>query len=197
MEQRDEVIEALGEAQRLGFLGARPIDEVVKHAESFVQALSAVRGSVVDLGAGGGVPGLVIAGRRPDLVLVLVDRRTKRTDFLARVVRRLGWSSRVAVRAMDTEALCRQAPASFDAAVARGFGPPGLTLRTGRDLVHPGGLVVVSEPPTGDRWTPDLLDRLKVRAQSAPAGVACFRRLHDGTDAEHVSDDGGRDGLTR
>ena len=188
MEQRDEVIEALGEAQRLGFLGSRPVDEVVAHAESFVWALSAVRGSVVDLGAGGGVPGLVIAGRRPDLALVLVDRRTKRTDFLVRVVRRLGWSSRVEVRAVDTEILCRQAPASFDAAVARGFGPPDRTLRTGRDLVRPGGLVVVSEPPTGDRWSPDLLDRLRVRAEAAPGGVACFWRLHDVGETDRRSD---------
>ena len=47
-------------------------------------------GTVVDLGSGGGVPGLVIARARPDLRLVLVDRRAARTDHLPRLVRRLG-----------------------------------------------------------------------------------------------------------
>ncbi len=55
------VHDVLTESQRLGFLGARPIAEVVEHARSFVTALDGVVGSVADIGAGGGVPGLVIA----------------------------------------------------------------------------------------------------------------------------------------
>ena len=42
--------------------------------------------TVLDLGAGGGVPGLVIAHDLPDLHVTLLDRRAKRTDFLERVV---------------------------------------------------------------------------------------------------------------
>ena len=55
-------------------------------------------GTVVDLGSGGGVPGLVIARARPDLRVVLVDRRSSRTDHLSRLVRRLGLDDRVARR---------------------------------------------------------------------------------------------------
>ena len=63
MASLDDLHDALRESQRLGFLGARPIDEVIEHARSFVRGLDAVgsNGSVIDLGAGGGVPGLVIA----------------------------------------------------------------------------------------------------------------------------------------
>ncbi len=62
-------------------------------------------GTVIDLGAGGGIPGLVIAHDRPDLHLTMVDRRSKRTDFLERVMRRLRWSAHVAVIAADVEAV--------------------------------------------------------------------------------------------
>ena len=60
-------------------------------------ALAGVTGTVVDLGSGGGVPGLVIADARPDLRLVLVDRRATRTDHLRRLVGRLGLADRVEV----------------------------------------------------------------------------------------------------
>ena len=57
--------EALAVSQRLGMLGERPIDEVIAHAGAFVDALAGTRGTVVDLGSGGGVPGLVIARAAP------------------------------------------------------------------------------------------------------------------------------------
>ncbi|HSM64924.1 MAG TPA: RsmG family class I SAM-dependent methyltransferase [Ilumatobacteraceae bacterium] len=169
---------ALTESQRLGFLGARPIAEVIDHARSFVVALDPLMAGdrVLDLGSGGGVPGLVIAHDRPDLRLVLVDRRTKRTDFLLRIVRRLGWDDHVEVLAEDASELAAQAPASFDAVVARGFGPPESTLTLATRLVRPGGWVVISEPPRGDRWAPELMASLGVERTAADGTVAVFRR---------------------
>ena len=84
--------------------------DVVEHAAAFVVALEAVTGTVVDLGSGGGVPGLVIATARPDLRLVLVDRRVGRTDHLVRLVRRLGLDDRVTVLTADAEDLAGRCP---------------------------------------------------------------------------------------
>jgi 16S rRNA (guanine527-N7)-methyltransferase len=164
-EVRAETIEVLRESQRLGFLGARPVVEAAEHAAGFAAGLGrlAPGARVVDLGSGGGLPGLVLADLLPQCSIVLVDRRQKRTDFLTRAVRRLG-HDHVAVRALDVAQLARDVAGgiepAFDVATARGFGPPTVTLRLARRLVHDRGTVVISEPPQGQRWDQEVLDEL-------------------------------------
>ena len=169
------LLDALASSQALGMLGDRPIAEVVAHSRRFVDPLADVTGSVVDLGSGGGVPGLVVAWDRPDLRVVLVDRRAKRTDHLRRLVVRLGLQHRVEVRTADVDEIVRTSAGTFDAATARGFGPPMTTARAGLTLVRPGGPVVISEPPVGERWAPADLDALRVTLERQP-GVAVLRR---------------------
>jgi 16S rRNA (guanine527-N7)-methyltransferase len=175
-----ELIETLRDAQRFGFFGSAPIEDAVAHARSFVAALADLdSGShLADIGSGGGLPGLVIAAARPDLSVVLIDRRQKRTDFLERAVRRLGWA-RVVVWSADVEQVARSVTTgttpAFDAVTARGFGPPETTLRVAAQLIHRHrGTIVISEPPSsgttdGDRWPPDLLMSLDL--QSVQDGV--------------------------
>ena len=167
--------EALGTSQRLGFLGDRPVVEVIEHARAFVGALDHVSGSVIDLGAGGGVPGLVLAVDRPDLEITLLDRRTKRTDFLSRIVRRMRLEN-VTVVASDVDDAIRQGHIGFDAVVARGFGPPDFTVRTGVRCLGKLGVIVISEPPTGDRWDADLINSLGLVRVPSDSRVVCFRR---------------------
>ena len=174
VEVEEELHEALGRSQRLGFLGDRAIPEVIEHARSFVRALEEVSGSVIDLGSGGGVPGLVLAVDRPDLRITLLDRRTKRTDFLSQMTRRLHVADRVTVVAADIDDAVRAGHVDFDAAVARGFGPPEFTLRSAVRCVRPGGVVVISEPPTGDRWDRGLLEELGLERTASDTRVVRF-----------------------
>jgi 16S rRNA (guanine527-N7)-methyltransferase len=192
------LLDTLRHAQRVGMLGDRPIEEVVDHARWFVAAIEDLPGAesdpvtdrgggalrIVDLGSGGGVPGLVLAVDRPDAEIWLVDRRAKRTDFLELAVaklRRAGLlGAEVHVRSADVAALAREIGdgrlAAFDVATARGFGPPAVTLRFATALVRPGGRIVVSEPPSGDRWDPRLIEELGLRR--GPVGrVAVFERM--------------------
>ena len=167
--------------QRLGFIGERPIPEVIAHARGFVRALGddgSIR-TVLDLGAGGGVPGLVIAHDLPDVAVTMLDRRAKRTDFLERMVRRLGWGHRVTVICVDAAGFAPAEP--FDAVVARGFGPPEVTLSFASRLVRSRGMVVISEPPGGDRWNPELLRRLSVERCST--GAVDGHRFAEGLDS--------------
>jgi len=146
-------------------LGSRPIEEVIDHADAFVVALAPITGVVVDLGSGGGVPGLVIAQRRGDLTVVLVDRRATRTDHLRRLVLSLGLQRHVEVVTADAaDLLHRLGDRPINAVVARGFGPPERTLRTARRLLGPGGRIVISEPPTPRQWDAGLLAGLRLTA---------------------------------
>lgn len=176
----EALLAALTEAQRLGMVGTRPVAEVVRHARWFVEQLPSGPLEVVDLGSGSGVPGLIIAHDRPDVRVVLVDRRSKRSDFCRRLVRRFGWDDRVEVVTADVARLARD-PAwqgRFDVVVSRGFGPPGTTARWAAALVRPGGRVVISEPPPGqpDRWDDDLLHAAGLVRRGRVGAVAVFER---------------------
>lgn len=170
----DELVDVLRRSQQLGFLGARPIEQVIEHAREFVAALDAlgVTGPVLDLGSGGGVPGLVIAHDSPARRVTLLDRRRTRTDFLVRMVHRLGWQDRVDVWTRDAGDVTGP---EFDAVVARGFGPPLQTLTTALQWVRANGHVVISEPPSGDRWSAIAVSGA-CRLASAPA-VSVFRAM--------------------
>jgi 16S rRNA (guanine527-N7)-methyltransferase len=168
--------DALASSQRHGLLGTRPIDEVIDHAGAFVTAVADVTGTIADLGSGGGVPGLVIAAARPDLQVLLIDRKLSRTDHLRRLVTRLGWQERVTVLTADAADLVLDPPA--DAAVARGFGRPEVTVGAAVGLVRPGGLIVISEPPDRRReWNARLLAGFGVATVASPdPRVAMLRR---------------------
>ena len=174
------VREVLTNAQRIGALGPRPIDEVIDHARAFVDALPSDTLKVIDLGTGAGIPGLVIAEARADLAVTLVDRRAKRTDALSLAVAGLGWRNRVTVICADVETLTRDArhAGAYDAVVSRGFGPHETTLRLSTLLTRPGGVVILSEPPAGtpDRWRAELLDEVGVCSPERLGPVARFAR---------------------
>ena len=103
------LLETLRDAQRFGFFGARPIEEAAEHALGFVRAIGPLdaEAAIIDLGSGGGLPGLIVADAYPDALITLVDRREKRTDFLRRAVRRLGWDH-VEVATTDVADLARR-----------------------------------------------------------------------------------------
>ena len=170
--------DVLGTAQRLGTLGALPIPDVIAHSRQFVGALAGITGTVMDIGTGAGVPGLIIAVDRPDLTLVLTDRREARMDALARGVTAMGIRDRVKVLTADV-AVLGQSPehaAVYDAVVCRGFASPDVTATLARPLLKNGGTLIVSEPPVADpsRWPADLLDRLGFDPPEYRPGVVCF-----------------------
>ncbi len=142
---------------------------MIDHAQGFVSALVEVRGTVVDLGSGGGVPGLVIAVERPDLELILVDRRTARIDLLNRIVARLGYAQRVRTVCADARHVADEPWVPADAVVARSFAAPHDTLAVARSLIGSAGVVVISEPPVGDRWNVRTVAGLGLRQRALSA----------------------------
>jgi 16S rRNA (guanine527-N7)-methyltransferase len=143
----------LERARGLGFLGPGPVRAHVEHSRGFLGALESVGGRVVDLGSGGGVPGLIIAVARPDLTLVLLDATASRCRFLEDAVRQLGLAATVVEGRAE---VLGHGPLRGTAAavVARSFGPPAATAECAAPLLELGGTLVVSEPPepAPDRW---------------------------------------------
>jgi 16S rRNA (guanine527-N7)-methyltransferase len=173
MDTDETLIETLRDAQRLGFFGPADVAQAADHAHEFVAAIGALAPGtrVIDIGSGGGLPGLVVAAAMPHVDIVLVDRRQKRTDFLQRAVRRLGYTH-VSVVTADVAEVARAVSGGstpFDVVTARGFGPPDVTLTLARRLTRVGGLIIISEPPTGNRWDAALLQRLDVSSERVGA----------------------------
>ena len=165
-------------AQKIGALSGAPIDQIISHALWFAKAIPSSAKRVIDLGSGAGVPGLIVAFDRPELELVLVDRRSGRTDSLTRSVLALNLGSRVSVKCSEIGDLVRDSKffKQFDAAISRGLGPPLETLRLSRDLVKPGGVVIISEPPptTQSRWNPSEVLNLGLEGPNRHGAVAMF-----------------------
>ena len=178
---RKTLTDVLGDAQKWGTLGRRSVSQVIEHARQFLPPLESCAGPVIDIGTGAGVPGLVIAEARPDLHLVLTDRRATRMDALRRGVMAMGLADRVEVITADVEDLGRDPDhrGRYAAVVSRGFGPPEVTLRLALPLLKNGGTIVISEPPpeTPPRWKTELLQEVGVTLSDASPGVAVFTRL--------------------
>lgn len=104
---------------------------------------------VVDLGSGGGVPGLPLALARPDLALTLVEATSRKVAFLLQARDALGLADRVAVEPARAESLGRRADLreAFDAATARALGPIDTCLELALPLVRVGGRVVLYRGP--------------------------------------------------
>jgi 16S rRNA (guanine527-N7)-methyltransferase len=154
----------LARSHVLGFLGPGDPMFHVEHARGFADELGAST-LVIDLGSGGGVPGLVLA-LLDDRRYVLVDAMRKRCDFLELAVEMLGLRDRVEVVCARAEEVGRRADRRgvADAVVARSFGQPALTAECAAPLLRVDGRLVVSEPPDAERsdarWDPVGLDRL-------------------------------------
>jgi 16S rRNA (guanine527-N7)-methyltransferase len=169
---------ALAEARALGFLGPGPLEAHVRSAASFLDALTAVAaaGPALDLGSGGGVPGLILAEWLPEWDWTLLDANRRRTSFLARVASRAVVGNVEAVRARAEDAARGPARGTYSVVTARSFGPPATTAEAAAPFLRVDGHLVVAEPPEHvDRWDAEGLERLGLAPTETSTGVATFR----------------------
>ncbi|MGH9010738.1 MAG: RsmG family class I SAM-dependent methyltransferase [Acidimicrobiia bacterium] len=136
------------------------------------------RGRVLDLGSGGGLPGLVLATYRPELELILLEARQRPCRFLREAVSALDLTQVTVVEARAEDAARRpNLRESFDAVVARSFGPPAVTAECAVGFLRPGGGLVVSEPPGDEerdaaaRWPQPGLEELGLSPPATGGGT--------------------------
>jgi 16S rRNA (guanine527-N7)-methyltransferase len=113
-------------------------------------------GAALDLGTGGGLPGLVLATSWRGSRWVLVDSRRRSVEFCREAIRRLELAGQVEVVQARAEVVGRDPGhrGRYRLVTARGFGPAAVTAECAAALLEIGGRLVVSEPPgaAGERW---------------------------------------------
>jgi 16S rRNA (guanine527-N7)-methyltransferase len=92
--------------------------------------------TVCDLGSGAGLPGIVMAIRRPDLVVTLVEPLLRRTNFLDEAVAALALDNVEVVRSRAEELHGRR---EFDVVTSRAVAPLDRLSRWSLPLVRSGG----------------------------------------------------------
>lgn len=184
-ELRTRLAEALESSRTLGFLGPGAVEPQITHAEALAGLIEAELGTAparfLDLGSGGGVPGLVLACRWTGSGGTLLDAGQRRCAALREFVERLNLAGRISVLEGRGEALAHDDAwrERFELVVARSFGAPAVTAEIGSGFTDVGGALAVSEPPPpvgggdADRWPAEGLELLGL----SPAGV---RRSPDG-----------------
>jgi 16S rRNA (guanine527-N7)-methyltransferase len=160
------LLDILEEARELGLLGPGPVARQYEHALDLARGIGDFEGRLLDLGSGGGLPGLVLFEVWPQATGVLLDAQRRRCDFLSRALATLDLGARVAVECGRAEVLARdeRLRGSFDLVVARSFGPPAVTAECSVGFLRNAGSLVVTEPPGADdsatRWNRDALAEL-------------------------------------
>jgi 16S rRNA (guanine527-N7)-methyltransferase len=178
----DNALDAVLERSRsLGYLGPGSVRVQADHSLGFAAGLSTPPDRFLDLGSGGGVPGLVLALHWEASKAVLLDASARRCAFLEKAADDLGCGHRVSVvRSRAEEAGRRDGlRGRFDAVLARSFGPPAVTAECAAPFLVVGGRLVVSEPPDDDdgaaapradaspRWPPEGLALVGLAPESA------------------------------
>jgi 16S rRNA (guanine527-N7)-methyltransferase len=149
----EELRDSLERARTLGYLGPGPLEPQIDHASAFAASVAAlgksVPATVLDLGSGGGLPGLVLAFVWESAQVLLLEASGRRAIHLQDSVERLGWSDRVAVVRERAESAGRDSTfrGRLDVVVARSFGRPAVTAECAAPFLRVGGILVVSEPP--------------------------------------------------
>lgn len=121
----------------------------------------------LDVGSGGGFPGLVIGICRPDVELHLLDSTAKKTAFLAEAAEVLGVTAQVHTGRAEALARTSQLGSSFDVVTARAVAPLAKLVGWTMPFLREGGLLYAMK---GERWAEEL-DEAAPAITSAGASI--------------------------
>jgi len=115
-----------------------PMQMVTHHLLDSLAAVPAFKdaSNVLDVGAGGGLPGIVLAITRPDMKVAMIDTVHKKTAFLTQVKAELALSN-VTVHTMKVQDL--QVSDKFDVITSRAFADLSDFVNWSGHLLQQGG----------------------------------------------------------
>jgi 16S rRNA (guanine527-N7)-methyltransferase len=102
-----------------------------------VPIVAATPGAVIDVGSGGGSPGIPIAATLPERQVVLLESQRRKCDFLRKYADELQNLEVIWGRAEE------QPVAEFAVALAKALAKPAVAAELSLPLVHAGGVAVL------------------------------------------------------
>ncbi len=132
----------VGDGALRGVIGPREADRLWdRHLlnSALLADLVPPQASVIDVGSGGGLPGVVLALSRPDLRVTLIDSMQRRAAFLTDTVAALGIGERVTV----VRGRAEEQKVKADVVVARAVADVGTLARWTARLCRRDGILLV------------------------------------------------------
>lgn len=175
----------LEESRARGFLGPNAIEPHFAHSLGFAlcweERNANPPSAFIDLGSGGGLPGLYLLDRW-HCRAVFTDSMVKRAKFLDEALQLEGAPDNGVVITGRVEETARIPGLieTFDLVTARSFGPPAVTAECGAQFLKIGGVMIVSEPPDDldvHRWNSEKLGSLGMAAQGRIRHGAAYQVL--------------------
>lgn len=154
----------LEEGDRLGltaFREASPIwSELIADSASAAARLPQA-GKVLDLGSGGGCPGVVLQVLRPELQLSLLESNGRKATFLRRVVDELQLPSEVLNERSETLAHQKEHRGRYEMVVAKAVAPLVTLVELALPLLKPDGVLLAFKGPQAQQEITDAEFALK------------------------------------
>jgi 16S rRNA (guanine527-N7)-methyltransferase len=129
-------------------------------------------GPIVDVGSGGGVPGIPLAVELPEREVTLLESSRRKCEFLESWARELPNVRVVCGRAEE------QPVDAWGVAVAKALAPPPVAAEWCLPLVAPGGAAILFAGPSADaEQVARVAEQLGGELAESPPGLLVLRKL--------------------
>jgi len=129
-------------------------------------------GPVVDVGSGGGTPGIPLAAALPDREVTLVEAERRKCDFLEQ------WTTALPNLRVVWGRAEEQPLEGYGVAVAKALAHPPTAAEWCLPLVREGGVAVLWVGPTAEHdRVSAVAERLAARVERADAGLLVLRKI--------------------
>ena len=136
-----------------------------------VEVVRELEGAIVDVGSGGGAPGIPLAAALPEREVTLLEAERRKAEFLGRWGQELPNLRVVWGRAEEQET------DRFGVALAKALAPPPVAAEWCLPLVRPRGAVVLWVGPTAARERiRRAAEQLAAEVEPAPHGFVVLRK---------------------
>jgi 16S rRNA (guanine527-N7)-methyltransferase len=129
-------------------------------------------GPIVDVGSGGGTPGIPLAASLPDRVVTLVEAERRKAEFLER------WTTELANLRVVWGRAEEHPLELYRVAVAKALAPPPVAAEWCLPLVEEGGVAILWVGPSADPAAVALAaERLAGELEPSPPGFLVLRKI--------------------